>query len=74
MPVFSILFCLQMVAAEFLWASDFIQTLESPSRYAREVMDAAERDGIRPERVASEHLPITMWSEVLKAQASVISR
>ncbi len=59
---------------QFLWASDFIQTLESPSRYAREVIDAAERDGIRPERVAAEHLPITMWSEVLKAQASVISR
>jgi hypothetical protein len=52
----------------FLWASDYIQTVDSPSQYAREVMDAAERSGIDPERVAAEHLPLTAWSDVVKAQ------
>lgn len=53
---------------KFLWASDYIQTLDAPSQYAQEVMNAAGRSGIQPDRVAAEHLPLTAWSDVVKAQ------
>jgi hypothetical protein len=52
----------------FLWASDYIQTLTEPSLYATEVMRAAAREGIEPERVAAEHLPLTDWKTVVAAQ------
>ena len=48
----------------FLWASDYIQTLERPSSYATDVWQAVERAGIRPSRVAAEHLPLTDWGVV----------
>lgn len=47
-----------------LWASDYIQTIEEPSLYMREVWNAAQRANIQPERVAAEHLPLTQWSTV----------
>lgn len=53
---------------KFLWASDFIQTLDEPTAYAREVLLAAKRNGIEPERVAAEHLPISEWKAVQSAQ------
>jgi hypothetical protein len=53
---------------KFLWASDFIQTLDEPSAYAREVMLAAKRNDIEPERVAAEHLPLSDWKAVQSAQ------
>jgi hypothetical protein len=52
----------------FLWASDYIQTVEEPSLYAAEVIRAAERAGIQPERVAAEHVPVTDWKAVRAAQ------
>jgi hypothetical protein len=58
----------------FLWASDYIQTLDSPSQYAKEVIDATRREGVEPERVAAEHLAVTLWSDVLKAQVSPANR
>ncbi len=54
---------------KFLWASDFIQTVDEPSQYAQEVIAATKRAGIEPEKVAAEHLPITVWSKVLAAQS-----
>ena len=56
-------------AEKFLWASDYIQTVSEPSLYAAEVMRAAERAGIVPERVAAEHLSPTEWKTVQAAQA-----
>jgi hypothetical protein len=56
---------------KFLWASDFIQTLDEPSAYANEVLLAAKRNGIVPERVAAEHLPISDWKSVQSAQGKV---
>jgi hypothetical protein len=53
----------------FLWASDYIQTLDGPSLYAREVMRAAERAGIMPQRFAAEHLGLSEWSAVGGAQS-----
>ncbi|HEX6038370.1 hypothetical protein [Longimicrobium sp.] len=50
--------------AGFLWAGDYVQTLREPSSYAQEVMAAARRAGIRPERVAAQHLPLTPWAQV----------
>lgn len=54
--------------SRFLWASDFIQTVEEPSQYAKEVAAAVSRANIEPQRVAAEHLPITSWETVLLAQ------
>ena len=48
----------------FLWASDYIQTVRQPTEYAAEVRAAAQRAGLRPERVAAEHLPLTPWATV----------
>jgi hypothetical protein len=48
----------------FLWASDYIQTIQQPSTYATDVWRAVERTRIRPSRVAAQHLPLTAWSVV----------
>lgn len=53
---------------KFLWASDYIQTLDEPSAYANEVLLAAKRAGIAPERCAAEHLPLSDWKTVQAAQ------
>lgn len=52
----------------FLWASDFIQTVEGPSEYASEVWQAVRRDGLHPERTAAEHLLLTPWSKIEELQ------
>jgi hypothetical protein len=52
----------------FLWASDFIQTVAEPTSYASEVWTAAQRDGLRPERTAAEHLPLTPWTKIEELQ------
>jgi len=48
----------------YLWASDFVQTVARPSQYGTEVWNAAKRVGISPERFAAEHLPLTPWSKL----------
>jgi hypothetical protein len=45
----------------FLWASDFIQTLQEPSAYLDDVWQAVTRVRIAPERVAAEHLTLSTW-------------
>ncbi|HXI62743.1 MAG TPA: hypothetical protein VNF70_08525, partial [Pyrinomonadaceae bacterium] len=57
-----------VVADHFLWASDYIQTVSEPTLYASEVWRAAQRDGLRPERTAAEHLPLTPWSKIEELQ------
>ena len=52
----------------FLWASDFIQTVDEPSQYASEVWKAAQRDNLHPERTAAEHLNLTPWSKIEELQ------
>jgi len=52
----------------FLWASDFIQTVDAPSQYASEVWRAAQRDNLHPERTAAEHLDLTPWSKIEELQ------
>jgi hypothetical protein len=47
---------------QFLWAGDYIQTVQQPSTYAMEVWRAVRRAGIRPTRTAAQHLPLTRWS------------
>jgi hypothetical protein len=53
---------------KFLWASDYIQTLDQPTLYAGDVLRAAQRAGFLPERVAAEHLALTDWKTVQAAQ------
>jgi hypothetical protein len=48
----------------FLWAGDYVQTVRRPSTYATDVWRAARHAGIRPTRVAAQHLPLTDWSTV----------
>ena len=52
----------------FLWASDFIQAVDEPSQYASEVWKAVQRDGLRPERTAAQHLNLTPWSKIEELQ------
>jgi hypothetical protein len=46
---------------EFLWASDFIQTLQGPSAYLDDVWQAVQRERVKPKRVAAEHLALSPW-------------
>jgi hypothetical protein len=55
-------------ADRFLWASDYIQTVDEPSLYGLEVWRAAQRDGLHPERTAAEHLPLTPWAKIDELQ------
>jgi len=43
----------------FLWASDYIQDLTSPTQYLDDVFAATERVGVSPVKVAAEHAPLT---------------
>src|SRR5262249_44501042 len=52
----------------FLWASDFIQTVDEPSQYTSEVWKAVQRDGLHPEHTAAEHLNLTPWSKIEELQ------
>lgn len=45
----------------FLWASDFIQSLQEPSAYLDDVWQAVARVRVSPQRVAAEHLPLSPW-------------
>lgn len=57
-----------------LWASDYLQNIGEPTEYGREVLDAASRARLRPERFAAEHLALTSWSrlEALFAADSIV--
>ncbi|HEU4643604.1 MAG TPA: hypothetical protein VFS44_14200 [Gemmatimonadaceae bacterium] len=52
-------------AERFLWAGDYVQDVSEPTTYATEVVAAARRAGITPERVAAMHLKLTPWSTVV---------
>jgi hypothetical protein len=49
-----------------LWGSDYIQTVDTPSPYAREVVAAARRFGFAPAAAVAQHLPLTPWATVVK--------
>jgi hypothetical protein len=53
----------------FLWASDYVQTLQEASRYGREVAAAVRRVGVAPRRLAAEHLPLSEWAALLRVLA-----
>jgi hypothetical protein len=50
--------------SRFLWASDYVQSLKKPTAYVDEVVRAAERVGVRPERLAAEHMALVRWDTV----------
>jgi len=58
----------------FLWASDFVQDLKSPSQYVDEVFEAVKRVGVSPTRVAAEHAPLSEWSRIVQLAASPNAR
>lgn len=57
-------------SAGLLWAGDYVQTVSERSAYGAEVLAAARRVGIRPERVAAQHLPLTPWTALEQANPS----
>jgi hypothetical protein len=48
----------------FLWASDYIQSVQQPSTYLIEVWRAVRRAGLTPRHTAAQHLPLTPWSTI----------
>jgi hypothetical protein len=48
----------------FLWASDYIQTVDEPSLYAREVAAAVRRAGWSPRTFGAQHVGLNPWSKV----------
>jgi len=51
----------------FVWAGDYLQQVDKPTQYAGEVLNTLTRLGISPDRVAAQHLPLTKWEIVVKA-------
>jgi hypothetical protein len=49
---------------KFLWAGDFIQSVQRPSAYTAEVWQAVAREKLSPERVAAMHIPLSDWSKI----------
>jgi hypothetical protein len=50
--------------ADFLWAGDYIQSSDTPSTYAAEVLEAVRRLGIAPGRFAAQHHELTPWAAI----------
>ncbi len=50
--------------SRFLWASDFIQDVRTPTQYVDEVVAAIQRVGVSPMRFAAQHVPLSDWSRV----------
>ena len=48
----------------FLWASDYIQSVQQPSTYLIEVWRAVRRAGLTPRHTAAQHLPLTPWGTI----------
>jgi hypothetical protein len=57
-----------VVDDRFLWASDYIQDLENPTLYARDVCNAVLRANLRPKQVAAEHIPLTDWEKIARLE------
>lgn len=53
-----------------LWAGDFVQRVDAPSLYAKDVIAAVLRNGLTPDRLAAHHLDLTNWRAVLDANPS----
>ena len=56
----------------FLWASDFVQTLQQPTQYLDEVLAAVRRMRYDPSRLAAEHLPLAEWRAAARFDAAVV--
>jgi len=52
-------------SARFVWASDYVQDVSTPTLYALEVWRAVARAGWTPDRVEAEHIPVTPWSRIV---------
>lgn len=51
---------------QLLWASDYIQTAQAPSAYAKEVINAVNREKLKPLKMVAQHVGLTEWQQVLK--------
>lgn len=52
----------------FLWASDYIQDVTTPTAYASDVWNAVQRAHLRPKRVAAQHVELTEWEKIAALQ------
>lgn len=54
---------------KFVWAGDYVQQVNKPTQYAGEVLGTLTQLGIVPDRMAAQHLPLTNWDVVVKANS-----
>lgn len=59
-------------ADRFLWASDFVQTLQRPTQYLDEMRAAVRRMGYAPTRLAAEHLPLADWAAATRFDGQIV--
>lgn len=50
----------------FLWASDYIQNIQRPTAYTREVWTRVNALKLAPERTAAQHIQLTPWTTIDK--------
>lgn len=53
----------------FLWAGDYVQVVDRPSLYGREMIGTARAAGIEPVRFGAQHVGVADWSTLLKANS-----
>jgi len=51
---------------KYLWGSDYFQNSQAAAANSQEVINAARRENIQPEKIAAEHVGLTDWSQLLK--------
>ncbi len=52
---------------KFWWASDYVQQLDRPTLYGREMIGTVRSAGVEPERFGAEHVGLADWAKLLTA-------
>ena len=53
-------------SVRYLWASDYIQNVQRPTAYTREVWARVQELRLDPTAVSAQHIPLTPWSSISK--------
>jgi len=51
----------------FWWAGDYVQQLDQPSLYGREMIGTVRSAGVVPDRFGAQHVGLAEWARLLKA-------
>ena len=52
---------------KFWWAGDYVQLLDQPTLYGREMIGTVRAAGATPERFGAQHVGLAEWARLLKA-------